>query len=384
MSDLTSIVEAKIAENCNRKQELISLISSGEAIAFVGAGLSSPIGYPPWNILLEKLCSEANNFGSFSLPSGVDTDALEYADAIKKHFRKAPNGLEQYESILGREYEPKRTGKNHTSTHQTLVKLPFRAFITTNYEDCIEYALQESFIAKGIIRSNCGLTIKSNSSDRHLVSRFLRSISEPTDPANVFVAHLHGHWDDTKNIILTASDYLLAYEGRCEPKRDDNGPIAYTLHKLLAWSLFATRRMVFIGFSMDDPFIKKLLEIVTRDLWEIGQPIHYVILPLDDTSIPSLETTAASYSKYGLQPIYYDNLDKSYAGLDQILKEAYEIIPSINRQTMAAISVASSQIAAPEQTSKAAKPTPEETTNNLSWLTKHNEQTAKRFRHHED
>ena len=42
-------------ENNERKEELIELVRSGEAVLVVGAGSSKRVGYPDWSCLLKEL-----------------------------------------------------------------------------------------------------------------------------------------------------------------------------------------------------------------------------------------------------------------------------------------------------------------------------------------
>ncbi|MGB8352249.1 MAG: SIR2 family protein [Chthoniobacteraceae bacterium] len=325
MEDLREIANEKLRQNSPYRKELLSLISSGEAIAFIGAGLSSSLGYPSWPDLIATLHTQVNKISAFESSDQISQDILVYAQLIKEYFGTSVGGIDQYESIIGREFAPK-TGKNCTSTHQNLVKLPFRAFVTTNYDVCIEQALQEYAVQEqGKARPDPGVVIKASKADRHLVSRFLRSISEKNENHECYVAHLHGCWNDTQNIILTSTDYAEAYDGI---STNENKQTSITLHRQLAWSLFATRRMVFIGCSMDDPYIKRLLDTVARELWEFNQPIHFAILPLDKKRLESSENEEAAFLRYGLQVVYFDNLIGNFTGLDQLLQEALEKTPA--------------------------------------------------------
>lgn len=292
---------------------MMSLIGSGDAIAFVGAGLSVPLGYPGWPTLLPTMETEAEAIAPFVKVPG---SLLRRAQMVKDHFIQH-HRLSVYHELLGREYGP-RPKTNCTGTHKRLVRLPFRAFVTTNYEDCVETALvQHSAEERG--SANPGVIIKPSDDDRHRVSLFLRSLTESVRGQR-WVAHLHGRHDDTKNIILTEGDYHAAY-GISQPGQTAR-PEKTTLHRHLVWALFATRRLVFLGCSMDDPFVRELLELVATDLWEISTPMHYVILPLDKDSLDSSESTAARFKRFGLQVVYYDNLQSDHAFLDSLLEES--------------------------------------------------------------
>jgi hypothetical protein len=85
--------------------------------------------------------------------------------------------------------------------------------------------------------------------------------------------------------------------------------------------------MVFFGCSMDDPYIKALLDTVASDLWERGVTTHYVVLPLDEQLAKSIDAVCAQFQRFGLQPVLFDNLDGDFSHLDQLLDEAIERCP---------------------------------------------------------
>ncbi len=122
---------------------MLSLIASGEAIAFIGAGLSRKVGYPIWPDLLKTLHDEANELAKLELGKDVEEDYLRYAQAIKDHCLKHPGGKDRYGRVLGRVFGPTKEGPGCTDTHKLIAQLPFRAFVTTNYEDCVENGIRE-------------------------------------------------------------------------------------------------------------------------------------------------------------------------------------------------------------------------------------------------
>jgi SIR2-like domain len=323
-----------LRNNRSSREELFSTISSGEAIAFVGAGLSSGqyLNYPTWSQLLQKLADAADEIAHFKKERIALENALSFAEAIKEHF-KANNALAEFKSILCREYGPRDSG-NTSRTHHRLVELPFRAFVTTNYDECLEAALNEHFFSQNRrMPPHPGVIIKSNEQDRHMVSHFLRSLVDWNVDGHRFIAHLHGCHNDAENIVLTESDYAKAYGFGIEEGRLVRQKPSSTLHRLFAWSLFATRRLVFFGCSMRDPYIKALLDAVAADLWEFYQKIHFVVLPIDEESLKSITNQIAEFRHYGLEPIFFDNRDGQYTGLDELLEEAGQVSEAGNAST---------------------------------------------------
>jgi hypothetical protein len=198
--------------------------------------------------------------------------------------------------------------------------LPFKGFVTPNYDD----ALEEAFLDCGIRRANCGIVVKRDE-DHHTISQFLLSLDDTTQPKRI--AHLHGSWRETRHMILSRSDYERAYGGVRSGDETTAGarPDRWPLHRRLVWALLATRRLIFVGTSLDDPYLKALLRAVAEDLWNWGQSIHYAIVPLDGDSIRRQQNDEAEFIRHGVRAVYYDNLNGSYQALDQLINKSLEI-----------------------------------------------------------
>src|SRR6266699_3663326 len=168
MQDLRKIAEQKLHENRQFRAEMLSLIASGEAIGFIGAGPSAALDYPSWPKLIQMLSAEAGSLGTLTVDDDTKADTLLHAEAIQRFF-ESYGKLSQYKNILGREFAPK-DGDGCTETHRRLVALPFRAFVTTNYEPCIERALIANAVAKCLMPSVEPCVIKASGADRHMVS----------------------------------------------------------------------------------------------------------------------------------------------------------------------------------------------------------------------
>jgi hypothetical protein len=298
--------DAILLANQKHRQAMFHLIESGEAIGFVGAGLSHPL-YPTWQEFLETLENKAVELTHMpiSLGKGLSKgNVLDYAEAIKRHFSDHAS-IEQYFAIFGTEFAPKHG--RCTEQQKKLLRLPFKGFVTTNYEESLEQAAHDC----GETRRDCSVVIKPDD-DHHLVTRFLLGLDDKIQPRRI--AHLHGIHSETRQIIFTRSEYEHAYGV------GDGG--SWQLHRKLIWALLATRRLVFVGTSLDDPYLNQLLEMVADDLWKWGQPIHYLVSPLDAQSIARQQSDQARFNNYGICVVYFDNFDGTYRGLDQLINEA--------------------------------------------------------------
>ena len=82
MEELRKIFDQTLEQNTARRDAMLSLIGSREAIAFVGAGLSaSPsLKYPSWKYLIEKLRAVANGIAPFKFSDRANGDLLLMAE----------------------------------------------------------------------------------------------------------------------------------------------------------------------------------------------------------------------------------------------------------------------------------------------------------------
>jgi hypothetical protein len=389
MEEVRKIFDKMLEQNKSCREAMLSLIGSREAIAFVGAGLSAhpSLKYPSWKELLEKLRVAANAIEPFNYSTDANESPLLMAEEVKSHFASRDK-MDEFKNILSREYCP-RPHLNCTSTHDRFVRLPFRAFVTTNYDACLEHALNELHVLRGEkTRYDIATNIKSNGDARQMVSRFLRSMSDALDMSRRYVAHLHGWYDDPDSIILTASQYYEAYGFETRDGRRTRQKPRLTLHRHLAWALLATRKLVFFGCSMDDPYIIEMLKIVATDLWEAGQPIHFVVLPLDQQCLASADSQVSEFRRYGLEVVFYDNWDGTFIKLDQLLELASsQFSPVGTTQSKSSFDAQAVKTQPPtefvigEPMADRALQTPAVS---LDWLEEVNEQTSKDLKKNED
>jgi hypothetical protein len=330
-------VAAILAGNRAIREEMMAFIASKEALAFVGAGMSVGLGYPGWGDLLTKLRRQAEALDPafpFVVPVGLtENDALDFAEAIQRHF-EAREELRRYRSALGHEFARKPGGC--TALLHKLVKLPFKGYLTTNYDPAVECALN----GHGNTNPDCGVVIKSEE-DAHMVSEFLRGLDKPKHARQV--GHLHGRHDQTESIILTRSDYKRAY-GFVEAAPGEKQPDPeWRLHRKLVWSLLATRTVVFWGCSLTDPYLIAMLNAVANDLWHFGQRVHFAVVALDSRNAKTVEVDTEQFlGRYGLQLVFYDNSDGSRLELERLVGEALQRcgapeendwIEAVNRET---------------------------------------------------
>ena len=256
--------------NEERKRELIELVASGEAMLIVGAGSSARVGYVTWNRLMDELENLANRCGG-GLDRKRKDDWLEYAKDIKSHIINKTGNLDRYHNLL---YELfKRKSPAFDDFHKMLASLPFRGILTTNYDTVLEAALGTVDPESA---SDNSLVIDVGSGAR--IHEFLMAMNNDKRMIRR-IAHLHGTFNPADSIILSIEDYKDAY-GLNPTDKEDQEKNESKLRFRLLWAVLATRRVVFIGFSMDDPYLNKILETVGEDLWTWNKSTHFAIMSI--------------------------------------------------------------------------------------------------------
>ncbi len=275
----TYFQETDFAATINR---LTSILREHKPILMVGAGSSNIVGYPRWSELVEELSKLTPQ-----VHRNNDEDDLDYADRIKSQL-DGEGRIKEYFDFLEETFKPKQ--KQFAEFHTSLLSLGFAGIVTTNYDIVLELAINQVY-------GNWYKSIDLCSPEKkYEVFDFLRST--PNKNSINRVLHLHGCFENSKNIILTQNDYLEAYdEINQDEEQMEQG--LHTFHRKVIWSLQANHPLVFIGFSMKDKFFMKMLEIVMND-FELGSvPMHYAIISdKEKENLGYLESN-------GVYPLFY-------------------------------------------------------------------------------
>lgn len=227
-------------------------------VIFVGAGVSASAGVPLWRDLISEIKKE--------LPQDVikeETDFLKIAQLYKEQ-RGEKEYLERVKEIL-------RIDKVAPSPiHDALIKLNPCHIITTNYDNLLEQA------------------VLHNNEHFHIVRR---DEDIPYNHGERMLIKMHGDFDSRK-IVLTENDY---YDYR----------LNYPLIRAFILSLFASKLILFVGFSFNDTNIKNILRWVEQSLHGHMQRVYW----LADRELTNLE--AIYYTNKNIQTIYINTADLS-------------------------------------------------------------------------
>ena len=282
--------------------ELFSLLRERRGVLMVGAGSSAIVGYPHWgrliNELRKKFAPELPELPE--KPKPTPGDILRYSDQIKKSANDSGR-IEEYYEFLDRTFAPRENRQDCTEFHCALIELGFCGLVTTNYDLVLESTARA--VNEGRDYRRCESIDLCDKDRRYRVFDFLRSLS----PENLYtsVLHLHGCHNNPKEIILTGGDYLDKYG--MEPQEEDSPLRAErgldSFHRKVIWSLLEMHPLVFVGFSMSDPFFMDLLKIVQHDFSLDAHTMHFAIMGYSDAG--ERGEIEHRLKSYGVQPVFY-------------------------------------------------------------------------------
>lgn len=287
---------------------LTSLLQEHRPILMVGAGSSTIVGYPGWSKLVDELGKLTPQISRIN-----NEDDLDYAGRIKNQL-DGEGRIKEYFDFLESTFRPKQ--KQFTQFHTSLLNLGFAGIVTTNYDIVLELAIHQVY-------GNWYKSIDLCSSEKKYdVFGFLRSISNKKIINSVL--HLHGCFENSKNIILTQNDYLKAYgETNLDGEKMEHGQILHTFHRKVIWSLQASHPLVFVGFSMKDKFFMKMLEIVMQDFKLDSEPMHYAIISDKE------KETLRSLELNGIYPLFYPH-SEDHIYLQKLISEVENSLNKIS------------------------------------------------------
>jgi|GEM_PF-2358219 len=266
--------------------KLENAIKNNSLVIFVGAGCSMPLGLPSWKTLIEDILQDLHNkYGEKSdthfqnILNGVKANTKTLFDALNKVENDPDNGavfkIKTQEFINFQIEEISKKFPKESKVHDLLWKISSK-IITTNYDKILEKYIPKSISPKIFDNSNAFQSLKSQSSNAE------------------FLYKIHGDYEDPNSIILFESDYRDIY------KNENYNTDTLATH-------FKEKTLLFIGFSLTDPFVNDLF-LKIKGLYN-GYSIkeHFIFT-----------TKNEDFIKYGVTPIKIDDWDESL--LNYLLK----------------------------------------------------------------
>jgi hypothetical protein len=276
-------------------QRLHDELREGRLLLFVGSGLSAQAStadgrHPPlWKPLLLGMTRWCLDKGILDANESAQIDELVRGCFLLEAGEELQERLElQMRDCLTASLltNVAKAGR----AHHLAAKIPFRGYLTTNYDELIElefYAERKTPLPRVYEESIEGVTSFYNS-------------------RTPFIVKLHGDVNNPKSIVLGSRSYeRLLYTD--SPYRDSLKVI------------FSVCSVLFVGFGFGDPDIEALTSMVAR--FSTRERRHWILLPRG--TFPRLKARRLLKDK-GLQVIEYE-ADGVHSGVVNFLYELAKI-----------------------------------------------------------
>lgn len=244
---------------------------------FLGAGVSASAGVVTWDKLIEQLCIKKDL-------SKLDSDI---ADTIKgryiiNRYKGANKELSEefYEDIKSILYSGSSKTSELLGTIAKVVNIShIESIITYNYDDLLEQAIETK---------KCHAVYDK---------------SRPNEGSEIQIYHVHGYLPHTgrgSDIILGEKEYHKIYQE------------AYSWGNVEQLHALCRSTCFFIGLSMKDPNLRRLLDIAA-DGGNEREAVHFAFLREIEHNIPFTEEILRSF---GISCIWY----KQHKDLPKLLE----------------------------------------------------------------
>ena len=237
----------------NQLITLTKYIRSGECILFLGAGVNA---IPPEGCLYKYSLEESPPLGS-----KLSEELAEICDYKKNFPHETEFNLQRvslcYElnPLFGRrELIDELTqrlidGKKASPILKMLAALPFKIFVTTNYDKLLEQALRKNDKEPKVIVYN---------PDDKVITADVES--DPTEQQPL-VFKMHGDLDKPESIVITSEDYITFIQRMSD--KDQLHPVPQTVrYRMQKWPT------LFIGYSLLDYNLRLLFRTLR---WRIDE-----------------------------------------------------------------------------------------------------------------
>lgn len=275
--------------------DLIKSLRQETVLALVGAGLSIPLKFPSWDKLIKEIFHHVESTSWFK----DDKNYKWLIDKSNSHPDWVAEVLhtEQKESFRNALKEVfKKRELPFSYNHALLALLPFKGYVTTNYDTLIEDYL-------GIFDLDPAYSLDYKEAVTNL--RFFSTSSR-------FILKMHGCITRSiDDIVLTSSDYYNVMHNE-----------AY--NRILAW-IFSQYTIVAMGYSLRDKDFRSFLE-ERHHLFQKNCPPMYVIIGEKDTCPIEMSTY---YNKYNIQLVPISEA-YNYVELTSLLFSLYSLVHRVD------------------------------------------------------
>ena len=247
---------------------------------FLGAGVSASSGVVTWDSLLEQLCIKK---GIAKIDSDIDSTIKGrfIIDKYKENGKITDAFYDDMKDIL---YSKNNEASKLIQSIANIAKKEnVESVVTYNYDDLLEQ----------YIKSNCSRSCSS-----------IYGNSRLENEGDLPVYHVHGYIPkigDSSKIVLGEREYHEIYQD------------AYDWGNVEQLHALTRNTCIFIGLSMKDPNLRRLLDISVQQDSE-HEAVHFAFLRRIEYDVPFMET---NMREFGINCIWYDN----HSDLPQMLED---------------------------------------------------------------
>ena len=266
---------------------------------FVGAGVSIDAGLPKWEDLLENLknCIEHKNHKELAenilKPENKDSLIIKAQKITELLIMSGNDKCESIRTALwGTTHNKLETSPLIDAIVELIRNKEVDAIITYNYDDIIERRL------------DC-----CNEAYSHVLEG-----DDVIEHEGIPILHVHGYIPKTKTANL---DYLVLDESSYHKLYNDN----YTWTNIEQLHYLRNSNCVFVGFSMQDPNLRRLLELSNLKYMTKNRSLetssvvaekHCVFLKRKEhgETDSAIDLTSKIMSRLGLTVIWFDDFEE--------------------------------------------------------------------------
>lgn len=321
IEDLVSIeVSTEEKEDIKKAhtKKIKSSFRNEDMVLFLGAGISIDGGIPLWPTLIKQLhihmisritAEKGLSFHEQEMINELAFDNKMESPLLQMRYIKSAFKDDDYYQLVHSALYGKGVNTN-TALLNALAKIStpqrgycgIKSIVTYNFDDLLEKKFEEKDIRFNVI-----------STEKH---------RQLFDKLNIY--HVHGFLSSDKQKITADTNLIFSEEDYHKVYRD-----AYSWSNLIQLNALRENTCLFIGCSLTDPNVRRLLDVATRD---DEPPRHFAFM--EKKKIREIKESEAKMSKEIIE-IYQridDNIQTAYyqqLGLNIIWVDDYQEIPDI-------------------------------------------------------
>jgi hypothetical protein len=284
---------------------LVQEVADDRAVAFIGSGLSLAAGLPDWPGLLKGLINEARARGAITDPDQEDLlawlgkpDYLMLADALMHLL-----GRDRMAQALADRFS---VAVHPTDTHRALTRIPFAAYITTNFDTLLEDAWSAEWHNR--------LRVYTSPADDGL--------RDPFRSGRSFLVKVHGDIGSPAKLVLGHGEFRRAiHDSR--------------MYRIFLQDVFRRYTVLFLGYSLSDPDVLNMLDELVAIFGEVPGR-HFALV--DENRISKLNALAFDRN-YGIEVLRYHKTAPTHPEVLDFVRSLAEDADQERRKQLASVRV---------------------------------------------